>query len=554
MNRDRNTLKGFFIKGAIPSQENFADLIDSAINQFDDGISKLPNDPLRINASGPDGTVLNFYQNRTDAKPTWTLKLNDSKTATLGWNVSDGEGISRLFIDGSSGKVGIGTTVPLNRLHVVGPGDFGGENADGTSGPGSVPIIAQGDGTVFGIINAHGRQAFALRIEGNNATSDQRGVPIFHDKYDGKWHASLVLKNGNVGIRTTNPQRGLQIGDDPIGISFDPGTSPNAGVWRFGDNTGWKLHFGRSRESSGGALNSSTQGLLMTIQDNGDVGIGTHSPVGKLDIQSAPRTGHHPTGAPLYVTGNIGPSDAGIEFRHSDGTRGIGFGWESIYRVGTGATQHLNLIPRGDGCVGIGTTQPGAKLHVADGILHVAGFKDPVDPKKTKSAYNGWGAYLGCNALDGKTGETDIINNKGMGTGGFAFINSDLPNRPLMFITGDGKVGIGGGIRATKPDDMLDVFGRVGVWDRLDVHGELFQHAPMIPCNGKKDWTTDKQHPLQQYFREKLANQAPGTMLCVMDDGAWAPELYFWIGCVCADKTAYITHVTPGNKQRILPL
>ena len=82
----------------------------------------------------------------------------------------------------------------------------------------------------------------------------------------------LFLKaGGNVGIGTVNPERKLQIGDDVIGLSFDPGTSPNAGVLRFGDNTGWKLHFGRSREASGGALNRGTAGLLMTIQDNGNV-------------------------------------------------------------------------------------------------------------------------------------------------------------------------------------------------------------------------------------------------------------------------------------------
>ena len=82
----------------------------------------------------------------------------------------------------------------------------------------------------------------------------------------------LFLKaGGNVGIGTVNPERKLQIGDDVIGLGFDPGTSPNAGVLRFGDNTGWKLHFGRSREASGGALNRGTAGLLMTIQDNGNV-------------------------------------------------------------------------------------------------------------------------------------------------------------------------------------------------------------------------------------------------------------------------------------------
>src|SRR5215813_1658112 len=56
-----------------------------------------------------------------------------------------------------------------------------------------------------------------------------------------------------VGIGTTNPLRALQIGASPdAAFTFEPSdASPNAGYIRFGDQTGWKLHFGRSRERSG---------------------------------------------------------------------------------------------------------------------------------------------------------------------------------------------------------------------------------------------------------------------------------------------------------------
>jgi hypothetical protein len=45
---NRATLKSYFVKNAIPTADNFADLIDGLINQQDDGIAKLPGEPLRL--------------------------------------------------------------------------------------------------------------------------------------------------------------------------------------------------------------------------------------------------------------------------------------------------------------------------------------------------------------------------------------------------------------------------------------------------------------------------------------------------------------------------
>jgi hypothetical protein len=96
----------------------------------------------------------------------------------------------------------------------------------------------------------------------------------------------IVTNTGNVGIGTSNPLRTLQIGpNSDAAFTFEPSNgTPNAGYIRFGDKTGWKLHFARNRESSGGALNSGTTGVLMTIQDDGNVGVGTQDPRLKLDV------------------------------------------------------------------------------------------------------------------------------------------------------------------------------------------------------------------------------------------------------------------------------
>ena len=80
------------------------------------------------------------------------------------------------------------------------------------------------------------------------------------------------------------------VGHLQIGEGFGPAftispsdASPNAGFIRFGDSTGWKLHFGRSREVSAGPLNTGTTGVLLTIEDNGRIGIGDPAATCVLD-------------------------------------------------------------------------------------------------------------------------------------------------------------------------------------------------------------------------------------------------------------------------------
>lgn len=86
-------------------------------------------------------------------------------------------------------------------------------------------------------------------------------------------------------------------------------------------------------------------------------------------------------------------------------------------------------------------------------LVRVGGTTSPNIPTQ--------GAYLSWNALSGGLGETDFINQRGGGGGGFAFF--DLPTGqytaplppPLVQITGSGEVGIG----TSNPQAALDVRG-----------------------------------------------------------------------------------------------
>ena len=44
--QNRTTLKGYFTKGSIPTENNFADLIDSTLIQIDDGLLASATAPL----------------------------------------------------------------------------------------------------------------------------------------------------------------------------------------------------------------------------------------------------------------------------------------------------------------------------------------------------------------------------------------------------------------------------------------------------------------------------------------------------------------------------
>ena len=52
--RNRAQLKSYFVKNSIPTESNFADLIDAMLNPKDDGVTKSSGAALSIEAAGSD--------------------------------------------------------------------------------------------------------------------------------------------------------------------------------------------------------------------------------------------------------------------------------------------------------------------------------------------------------------------------------------------------------------------------------------------------------------------------------------------------------------------
>ncbi len=241
----------------------------------------------------------------------------------------------------TAGHLGIGTSNPGWLLDVAGTvhfgtsGNFGTIIADmqaanlyagglqvrkrGATGDANAAVV---DGSEIGYHdfwgwdgNNYKRLAYVLVTAHGNITPGSGGgdyAIVTRDPTTNTEETRLFIDaRGYVGIGTTTPLRRLVVGNDDInGISLEEGTSPNAGYLRFGDNTGWKFHIGRSRESTSGPLNISTTGVLVTIQDDGNVGIGNTAPPATLTITNA---------IELRGSGNVSSVESDILFTYSGG-------------------------------------------------------------------------------------------------------------------------------------------------------------------------------------------------------------------------------------------
>jgi len=162
--------------------------------------------------------------------------------------------------------------------------------------------------------------------------------------------ALFIDQQGNIGIGTTAPGKKLALnvgGDDGVSLQ-DSSANELARLMRDGTASN-----GRLALWAGGKQNVNIKSFGDSFFNGGNVGVGTTSPRASLDVQQGNRTDTHPAAVKgLYVTGDFSP-DSGVEFRHSNGTQGIGFGYNTIYATGGNGNQDLNLKPRGNGTVNI---------------------------------------------------------------------------------------------------------------------------------------------------------------------------------------------------------
>jgi hypothetical protein len=381
-------------------------------------------------------------------------------------------GSSRMYIDGATGNVGIGTTNPLYKLQVQDRIHI----EDSTS---LQPKISFSE-------NTNNSGEFVLEYNGvGGGTGNYVAFYSEVSGWVGKGNGlNYIPSNGRVGIGTTSPDALLHVkaGTNITGaIEVQGGKATVTSVGEINS----ELNFGSNDSSAtggiGGSIKSVTEATnganvgmsfytakqsrtpvveeAMRITNSGNVGIGTTSPDAKLEIEGDATGDNTPQ---LIVASGGVDHNAIIHFTDDEGGQVNAIGAlegnvltlaslnKLVFKTNTSsilgnADTKMTILPTGN--VGIGTITPNALLHVGGSSTLPSGYTG------IKSILEG-GTFFNIKTEDDKT---FAIWNEAVGEA-ILEINT---NENYFLLDPSANVDLKVGIGTASPSETLDVTGNV---------------------------------------------------------------------------------------------
>jgi hypothetical protein len=316
--------------------------------------------------SAENGKKLAVYNNAT-GNQFYGLGVNSEKLqfhAAAVKTAAPGMVLRNNPIDGYN--LGIGTTTPKNKLHVVGDiridhtskgaGKVLTSDANGVGTWQTLPIT-----TDTSIYNANGTLSANRTITQTDKTLAFIGTKTNAFSVDGTTF-SVDAANDRIGIGTTTPETKLEVKNNGYGVQHT-----NAdGTIKLGSFIGKGSSNGNTDAGWLGTTTNHPLDLMtadaarMRIDANGNVGIGTSAPQNKLDLGTdAATTATDEAGKKLAVYNNA----SGTSFY------GLGVSANTLQlHAASAKTAAPGMVLNRAGNVGIGITDPTSKLHVVGDI------------------------------------------------------------------------------------------------------------------------------------------------------------------------------------------
>jgi len=333
-------------------------------------------------------TIFGYNQTKTNAaNSVFSVFNNSTDRLQLFFAQSAGTASGTNQVSFPTGNVGIGTTNPAFKLHIVTGADV--YNAFRIVAPDNhfahiSPSLGAGS---FNPITQAGDTAIIF----GNGISTPGSASLVIAPWSGTLSGLRMDTNGNVGIGTATPWEKLAVMEGNVSLyGSTPWTSGNLRLTAAGSSASWRLapcnNVGDVNcPPNGLVIHQDVVGTRMAFTSNGNVGIGTMAPNYKLDVAGTAGLGQaYLTNSDVYFNN---PSHNHTGFGNVAGNAAIenAANYNTLMILGRsggiGGVRSVSIYDRLDvngalnatGSVGIGTTGPGYKLDVQGGQVNASG-------------------------------------------------------------------------------------------------------------------------------------------------------------------------------------